>query len=180
MNQKVLCWTQPAITLNYIRNGVCRLKGTTSYHPRPGWTKDLTDSGYHFQMHVLQKVSLEIPQMDHFVPELWLSKLDLASINSFPENLRVNDQVRKEHDLVRRSSQKTLLYIDASATSIYMSPRTATYGCYRTERLTYDMVRLKLAISHTLYSRYYRLAARFFTIRNHFKLSISADINVWG
>lgn len=78
------------------------------------------------QGHMQHKASLELTQVRCDVFKLWLSKLDLLSMNKSATKLRHDAQVWKYRDHAKTVSQKTLSCIDAKATSLLLFLPTAT------------------------------------------------------
>lgn len=92
-------------------------------------------------------------------------------MKNYALKLRPNAQIRRECDHVEAISKKTLLFIEAKATSLPLSPPTATQNCYRTKPPTLEIPCLKLSNIQSLNCLYYRLAARMFYNSGQFHLT---------
>lgn len=71
-----------------------------------------------FQVLMPHEASVEIACMDHRVLKLWFGKPHLASLKNSARKLRFDAHVRKNRDHAKILSEKTLMYIDANATSL--------------------------------------------------------------
>lgn len=125
-----------------------------------------------FRENMSHEVSLEIIRMNHNVLKLLPTKLALASTKNYAAMWRHNDQEQKKYDDAKSLSEKSVLYIEATGTSQYLSPPTATWSSHLMEPPTKDVLRLMLTISYSLYCRYYRLLTRRFQNLGKFTIHI--------
>lgn len=109
----------------YISQRLRGLKGTTSYGPTSRYVSDVIEDGDQYSSAMRHETSLQIARMEWDVLKLWLSELHRALMNNSAAKLRRNAQARRERDHAKPLSEKMLLYIDASVTSISLSPLTA-------------------------------------------------------
>lgn len=90
---------------------------------------------------------MDITRKDRDVFKVLLTNHHLVSMKNSGAKSCLNAQVWKKHDHVRLLSKKTILCIDAKATSSYLSSSTATLESYWMEPPTHNIAHLRLAIS---------------------------------
>lgn len=111
-------------------------------------------------MPLSHKASLNIRPVEHDVLILFLNKPHLVSMKNSAALLHLNAQVRRDRKHTKMLSEKTLLCIDANATSLHLPQNTTTQISYRIKPMTDDIFRSMLVISHALHFQYYGLTTR--------------------